>query len=205
MRIHHRSYKRRVVGVVGTTLLAVAAVVLWSHGVKVRASQSGTKQAEPHDVVSQMVNYTIQGRYDDAIQIGLQSLQTQPSDEVIYEGIATTYLIRAQKDSELREQWVGKAVSYTEKALALNSRDRDVAGLHIFQDARSFELAGDLSAAGKCIYYERARKFLEDRVPLLQGEHLALEGKTYPLAPLRYKNEKTLAGLKGKATKAGCK
>jgi len=161
----------------------MAAVVLWSHGVKVRASQSGTKQAEPHEVVLQMVNYTKQGRYDDAIQIGLQSLQSQPSDEVIYEWIATTYLVRAQKDSELREQWVGKAVSYTEKALALNSRDRDVASLHIFQDARSFELAGDLSATGKCIYYERARKFLEDRVPLLQGEHLALEGKNLSTRP----------------------
>jgi hypothetical protein len=81
----------------------------------------------------------------------------------------------------------------------------DVAGVHLFQDARSFEMAGDLSTSGRCAYYERARKLLEDRVPLLQGDHLTLEGRTYPLSPLRKENDKILAGVKGKAANAGCK
>jgi hypothetical protein len=46
---------------------------------------------------------------------------------------------------------------------------------------RSFEVAGDLSTSGRCAYYERARKLLEDRVPLLQGDQLTLVGRITPL------------------------
>lgn len=205
MSVNRRSYTRKFVGLVGSTMLLILVLVIWNHHVKARAGQSEIRQVESHDVGSQMVNYTKQGRYDDAIQIGLQSLQNQPSDEIIYEGIATVCLIRAQKDSQQREKWVETAVSYAEKALALNSKDKDVAGVHLFQDARSFEVAGDLSTILRCSYYERARKLLENRAPLLQGDQLTLEGRVFPLAPLRKENERTLADVKAKAAKAACK
>ena len=116
------------------------------------------------------------------------------------------YLIRAQKDNaSQREQWLGKGVSYVEKALSLNSKDKDVAGVHLLLDAQSFEVAGDLSAEKRCTYYERARKLLEDRVSLLQGDQITLAGKTFPLEPLRKENDKVLAGVKDKAAKAGCR
>ena len=97
-----------------------------------------------------------------------------------------------------------KAVFYTEKALSLNS-SRDVAGVHLLQDARGFEVAGDLSTAERRAYYDRAKKILEGRVPLLQGDQITLEGRAFPLAPLRKENDKRLEEAHAKSAKASCK
>jgi len=206
MQPNSQRLARRITGSVLLVALFAAAFLVWDYRVKARGkSQFAIAQVESHDFGTQMVNYTKQGRYEDAIQVGLQTLHNQPGDESVYQQIAFVYFIRAQKDSDRRQEWVTMAVSYVEKSLSLNSKDRDVAGVNIFQDARSFEVAGDLSTTGRCDYYERARKLLEDRVALLQGDQLTLEGKTYPLAPLRRENDKILSSVKGKAANAGCK
>src|SRR6266852_4764777 len=74
-----------------------------------------------------------------------------------------------------------------------------------FGTARTFEIAGDLSTTERCAHYERAANLLEDRGPLLQGDQLALKGRTFPLAPLRKENERIVAEVQEKAAKAGCK
>ncbi|MGA8762834.1 MAG: hypothetical protein WB562_08220 [Candidatus Sulfotelmatobacter sp.] len=204
--VGHRSYAQRVVVLVALAVLFVVVVLFWSH--RVRASglgQGAVIQVESHDVGSQIANYMKRGQYDDAVQIGLQALRNQPSDELILEEIATVYLVRAQKEPEQRDQWVAKAVSYADRALLLNSKDRDAAGVHLLHHARSYEMAGDLSAADRCSHYEKARELLEARTPLLQGDHLSLEGRIFPLDPLRKENEKVLAEVKNKAAKSGCK
>lgn len=206
MRVDRRRYTLWLVGIVGSIVFVAVVLVFLNHRARERLySESPVTIVESHDVGSQMLSYTKRGRYDDAIQIGLRSLQNQRSDEPIYQQIAIVYLIRAEKDSKQREQWVTKAVSYVEKALLLNSKDKDIAGANLFQEARSFEVAADLSAAGRCSYYERARKLLEDRAPLLQGDELSLEGRTLPVAPLRKENERALAEVKAKAAKAACR
>lgn len=73
----------------------------------------------------------------------------------------------------------------------------------MFQEARSFESAGDFSTDKRCTYYERARKLLEARATQLQGDKVTVAGKTFPLEPLRKKNDKVLTGVKDKAAKAG--
>jgi tetratricopeptide (TPR) repeat protein len=168
-------------------------------------NQSASTSQQEQDGISQMASYIQQGRYDDAVQLGLQLLRNDPSDEVVYQQIADVYLIRAQKEVKQRDQWVAKAVLYVEKSLSFNSKEKDVAGVHLFQDARSFESAGDLSIDKRCTYYDRARKLLEDRVSLLQGDQITLAGRTFPLEPLRKENDRILAGVKNKATKAECK
>ena len=184
--------------IIASLLLALSAVAFlcWAYRVKVHGKS--------HDFGSQMNNYTKQGRYEDAIQVGLHALQNQPGDETVYQGIAIVYFIRAQKDADRRQEWVTKGVSYVEKSMSLNSQDKDAAGVFLFQDARGFEVAGDLSTSGRCDYYERAQRILGDRASLLQGDQLTLEGRSFPLAPLRRENDKTLAGIKEKAAKAGC-
>jgi tetratricopeptide (TPR) repeat protein len=157
-----------------------------------------------NDVGTQMTIYLKEGRYDDAVRVGLQGIKNQPDDEIIYNGIAAVYLARAQKDATHRQQWVKKAVLYTEKGLSLNSRTKDVGGVLLFQHARSFERAGELATTERCNYFERARKLLEERIALLQGDQLTLEGKNYPLAPLRDENDKALAEVKTNAEKSRC-
>src|SRR6266478_3804050 len=175
MSLDRHSYKWLIVGLVASIALVAPVLIFWNHHVKARASRSGVRQVESHDFGSRMVDYIKKGRYDDAVRVGLQSLQK-----------------------------VAMAVSNIEKALSLNSRDKDVAGVHLFLDAQSFKVAGDLSTTGRCVYYQRATQLLEDRVPLLEGDQLTLEGKAYPLAPLRKENERTLAEVKGRATNTGC-
>ena len=189
-------------------VVAFAATVALAWGLRVgpRSShQSASTSEQTHNEISQMTSYTKQGRYDDAVQLGLGLLKNDPTDEIVYQQIADVYLMRAQKDHDQREEWVARAVSYVEKSLSFNSKDKDTAGVHLFQDARSFELAGDLSVDKRCTYYGRARKLLEDRASQLQGDQVTLAGKTFPLEPLRKENDKVLAGVKDKGTKAGCR
>jgi hypothetical protein len=206
MPLDHRNNTRWIVVLVGPIMLVAAVLVLWHHRVNASTnSQSSAQSVESHDGGSQMADYLKRGRYDDAVQVGLRLLKNQPSDEIIYHAIAVVYLTRAGQDPDQREQWVGQAVSNVDKALSLNSRETDVAGVHLFLHARSFEVAGDLSMSARCNYYGRARKLLEDRLPLLQGDQITLENKVFPLEPLRKENERTLDDVKGKAAKAGCK
>jgi hypothetical protein len=184
---------------------AFGAMMALVWGLRANSKQSASTTTEQtHNEISQMASYTKQGRYDDAVQLGLDLLKNNPTDEIVYQQIADVYFVRAKKDQDQREEWVTKGVSYVEKSLSFNSKDRDTAGAHLFQDARSFELAGDLSADKKCAYYARARKLLESRASQLQGDQVTLAGKTFPLEPLRKENDGILAGVKDKTTKAGC-
>jgi tetratricopeptide (TPR) repeat protein len=185
--------------------IALIMVFLGHSHIRVHAaSQNPGTYVESNDLGTQMANYLKDGRYDDAVRVGLQAIKNQPDDEIIYNGIAVVYLARAEKDTEHRQQWVKKAVSYTEKGLSLNSRAADVGGVLLFQHARSFERAGELATTERCDYFERARRLLEERIALLQGKQLTIEGKNYPLAPLREENDKALAKVKTNAGQFGC-
>jgi hypothetical protein len=183
--------------VIGVILLVVfaGAFVAWHYW---------TEAPNPRDFGSQMIKYTKQGRYDAAVQVGLNALRNDSRDGIVYQQVAMVYLERAYKDSKHREEWVTKGISYVEKSLSLNTNNDDVAGVLILQNALSFKEFGNLSADRRCAYYERARRLLEDRVPMLQGEKLTLEGRDFPLAPLRKENDKFLSEVKGRATSAGC-
>jgi len=184
---------------------ATTVALAWGLRAGTGSKQAASASEQTHNEISQMASYTKQGRYDDAVQLGLDLLKNDPTDEIVYQQIADVYLVRAQKDHDQREEWVTKAVSYVEKSLSFNSKDKDTAGVHLFQDARAFESAGDVSGDKKCAYYDKARKLLEDRALRLQGDQVTLAGRTFPLDPLRKENDRVLAGVKDKAAKAACK
>jgi hypothetical protein len=186
-----------IVGGIILVSVFAGAFLLWSYRVRARGDDS-------HDFGSQMINYTKRGRYDAAVQVGLHELRNDSRDEFVYQQIAMVYLQRAYKDSDHRQEWVTTGVSYIEKSLSRNSKDKDIAGASLLQDALNFKDFGNLSADQRCAYYARARKLLEDRVPMLRGDKLTLEGREFPLAPLRKENEQFLSDLNGKAATAGC-
>lgn len=187
-----------------STLAALAALSVCIYARARDTSQSTSTSQQTGSQVSQMLNYAKQGHYDEAIQVGLQIAKSDPRDEVAYQQISDVYLMRAQKDQNQRELWVAKAASYLQQALSFNSKDTDAAGVNLFQDARGFEVAGDLSTGEKCVYYQKSITLLEERVSSLQGDKITLAGRTFPLEPLRKENDKVLAGAKDKASKAGC-
>lgn len=184
-------------------VVAGSASLAWGlyRGISDRQPSGGKTN---HDM-SQITTYTKEGRYDDAVQLGLQLLKNDPTDEIVYQQIADVYLVRAKNDPVQRQDWVAKAISYVEKSLTLNSKQADVAGVHLFQDARSFELAGDLSTHERCDYYQRATKLLQERTSTLQGDQVTLAGRTFPLEPLRNENNKILSEVSAKAAEAQCK
>ncbi len=124
-------------------LVFAAGIVFWYYRFGMRKpGQVAVTYVGSHDFGSQMVNYIKQGRYDDAVRFARQSLQNRPSDTFIYQEIATTYLVRAQKDDlSQRDQWVANAVSYADKALSVYSKSEDNAGVQLFETARTFEIA----------------------------------------------------------------
>lgn len=185
--------------------MILAAVVIFCVLLIIRNRYHSSAQIESHDFASKMAKKTKQGRFDEAIQIGLRALQNQSSDELVYQQIADVYLVRAGKEPDHKEEWVSQAVFYTEKSLSLNSSAKDAAGVHLLQDAMVFEAAGDLSPARRCAHYKRAEKILESRAPLLRGDEITLEGRTFQLAPLRKENDKRLEEVHEKSAKAGCK
>lgn len=188
------------------SLVAVVTIVgwAWKRSAARTRVQSSTADIQSNDVGSRMTSAMQEGRYEDAIQIGLNALRNNSGDELVYQEIATIYFIRAQKDPKQRDEWVKKGVLYSEKALSLNSKTRDVAGVHLLQHAKNFERAGDLSSDDRCIYYQRARKLLQDRVPLLAGQQLTIDGRSFALAPLRKENEKVLTEVDEKLAQAAC-
>jgi len=205
MKTKNGSFARWIRGSFVVAAFAATVALAWGLRAGTSSKQAASASEQTHNEISQMASYTKQGRYDDAVQLGLDLLKNDPTDEIVYQQIADVYLVRAQKDHDQREEWVTKAVSYVEKSLSFNSKDKDTAGVHLFQDARAFESAGDVSGDKKCAYYDKARKLLEDRALRLQGDQVTLAGRTFPLDPLRKENDRVLAGVKDKAAKAACK
>lgn len=194
------------IALLATVLVALIAVIVFRahRAVLGGRSRPAVTNVTSHDVGSQMIDCLQRGQYDEAVQVGMKALRHQPGDELILQEIATVYLVRAQKEPQQKEQWLTRAVLYTDQALSLNSKNRDAAGVQLFQHARTYELVGDLSTTERCTRYTQAQKLLEERIPLLQGDNLTLEGRTFPLAPLRKENDTTVAAVKEKAAKAGC-
>jgi hypothetical protein len=193
-----QAHTGRIVGGITVVVMLAGAFHLWNYRVRARGAD------DSHDFGSQMISYAKQGRYDAAVQVGLHELRNDSRDEFVYQQIAMVYLQRANKDSDHRQDWVNQGVSYIEKSLSLNSKEKDIAGASLLQDALTFKEFGNLSADHRCAYYARARKLLEDRVSMLQGDKLTLEGRDFPFAPLRNENEKFLSDVNGKAAAAGC-
>jgi hypothetical protein len=102
-----------------------------------------------------------------------------------------------------KEQRIRKAVAFYDKVLSIHQTTS--ADITLFNVGHAFVLAGDLSRADSCSYYGRAIKAFEDEIPLIQGDNVTVNGKTFPLAPLRQENEKALEEARGKFAKSGCK
>jgi hypothetical protein len=82
-----------------------------------------------------------------------------------------------------REGFVSEAVSYANKALALNPANEDTAGVHLFQIAGTFEAGWRVVKATGCLrLYQQATKLLESRTALLKGNRLVSKGKVIPVA-----------------------
>jgi hypothetical protein len=171
----------------------------------IAASLAGCKAKTPEkldDARILIARYVGQGRYDDAIKVAQDWMQSHP-DDFLYDQVAIVYLTKASKDSSQRDESVGQAVANYEKDL--ETHKMGTGDIELYEAGLGFERAGDLSTHDSCLYYGRARKAFEDEVQFIQGDSYTAYVSTMPLAPLRQGNQKALERVKSKFDKASCK
>lgn len=177
----------------------LAAVVV----LLVACGRVGAQHQEPtrsDDVVTRMAQETKQGHYEESIQMGMSALENKPTDDVILRQIAIVYLLRADKDREHADQWVTQADIFADKSIAINP----TIDVGRYEAARIYEHSGDLAKEGKCLLYVRALKTLAEWTSTLKGENLTVEGKDFPVAPLRKEADATKARIEGKQAQSHC-
>jgi len=182
--------------VVRPILLATVTVLLLACG-RVGAQHT---EANGSDVITRMTQESKQGHYEEAIQMGLNALENKPSDDAILRQVAIINLLRADKDREHADQWVKQAVSAADKSLAINP----VIDIGRYEAARIYEHSGDLAKRERCSLYLRALKTLAEWSSTLKGENLTVDGKDFPVAPLRKEADATKARIEGKQTQSHC-
>jgi tetratricopeptide (TPR) repeat protein len=155
-----------------------------------------------------MIRDTSQGRYEEAVQVGLKALRNQPHDAFVYVQIAGVYLIRADRESAQRERWIEAAIGYIDKALAVaTGNDAAHRATVLSQAAAAFEVAGGVSTPQRCVAYERAVKLFEEALAILAGVDSvdAGEGRQMSLRPLRQDDQDKLSQVREKIASAGCR
>jgi hypothetical protein len=145
-------------------------------------------------VVTQIAMLRKDGRFDDAIELGLRSINGHTGDDFIYQDIATTYFIRSVRDKEQSGKWARLGGEYTEKAF--NANPTDIA--NAFNVGINYMVVGDDIDTGGCQYYRKAANIFESLVPRLQGETAETQGRTVRLAPFRKENDEYVSMLKSR-------
>lgn len=194
---------RRRQALAGAVAAAALAVLVWRE-LGTAANSSGRTQ----DIGAEMIRAVQQGRYEEAIQIGLEALRKRPNDPFMYSQIAQIYVMRAGHEPEQSERWIEAAIRYIDRTLAANTgSDVERRAVILSFAAEVLESAGSLSAPKRCVAYGRAVKLLEDSQALLAGSHPvdAGEGRGLPAEPLRRQNEQDLRHTQGELARAGCR
>ena len=179
-----------------TTFLLTFAVLLVACG-RVGAQHRAESKS---DVIAKMVDESKQGHYEESIQAGVSALENKASDDVILRQIAIIYLIRAEKDREHAGEWVKQADIFADRSLAINP----AIDIGRYEAARIFEHSADLTKEDKCSLYRRALKTLAEWSSTLKGENIGVEGKDFPVAPLRKEADSTKTRIEGKQAQSHC-
>jgi hypothetical protein len=165
------------------------------------AGQSNEKSSD--DPVSRISRYSLEGKYDKAIQEGESALKSNPRNPAILNRMAMVCLVRAKKEPARQEEWIRKGADYAQEAANGSSDKGPIAIGYVVEAGRSLELAGDL-AADKCTYYRRALDALENRGPEVKGDSATVDGKVVSLVPVLDLKAKTIVSIQKKLADARC-
>ena len=145
------------------------------------------------NAATNMAELRNQGRFDDAVNVGLHSL-TGKHDDFIFQMIATVYFVRALHDKDHAGEWTKLAAEYSTKALDANPTDL----ANIFNVGVNYVVAGDELDTGGCEYYRRALAIFNSLSPRLHDDRAQTQGRSVRLAPFRTRNEDELSRVRGR-------
>jgi tetratricopeptide (TPR) repeat protein len=99
------------------------------------------------------------GNFDEAVSLTTKALENRPTDDLLLQELANVYFLRAQHDTNRREEFVRIALDYSERALAANPDDL----VNSYVLAEDYETAGmNLGESKKsCILYGKSLHILE--------------------------------------------
>jgi tetratricopeptide (TPR) repeat protein len=185
-------------------LLVVVSVLAVVFVVGCRARPPKTES----EAITLMAEYGKRGKYDDAIRVAQEWLNSHPEDAswgngIFYDQIGIVYLLKASKDPARKDEWIKQAIASYDKNLSLH-QPKDI-GIELYSIGRGFEEAGNLSTMDSCLYYGRALKAFADLEPYIQDDTYTGSPGKVPLASFRRDNERARQRVQTKFAKAGCK
>jgi hypothetical protein len=134
--------------------ISIALVAL----VGISCSGQGTKEMNNTELGQLIYRAVAEHKFDEATKIGLDALQKRPNDGFILSQIAIIYLRRAQVDATQREIWLRAAIEYARKEASLDV-DKES---NLFNAAKAYDAAGDITQEKKCEYYGVAIQYYRD-------------------------------------------
>ena len=184
-------------GIISLLLIVLGAFLYRG---KISGQSAGSKSS---DHVFLITRYSLEGRFDKAIEEGLLALKDSPGNPAILSQMAMVCLLRAKKEPAQHEEWIRKGSEYAQEALRNSSEKEPMFIGDVVQAGKILELAGDLSVE-RCTYYREAVDVLENRGPTLKSDTTVVDGKVVSLAPLIDQKAKKLTELQKKLTDARC-
>ena len=198
-----KSFKAALLALLAVT--ALSAVLLTPTRFGYRNLQRSWKLLHSwQDPNTRVVLYVDWHLYDKAVDESLKMLRNEPGDASVYDQIALVYLLRAQVEKSLREQWVDQAITYIDKELATYRHGGDPdPGLTLLLAGVALTMAGEIPDR-RCTYYHRAVEVLQEAAAASQGDQVILRGKSIPLEPQRTAISKALSRIRSKQGDARC-
>lgn len=125
------------------------------------------------------------GDFDGAVAAALGGVGGKPPDDFLLQTVSDTYFEEAQQgDDAQRGQWIGLAVQYSERALAMNPGDV----VNAFNVGETYLTAAmNLHKPSGCSYYQKSLEVFErlKTDPILKGEWGTIEGERVPMEAYR--------------------
>ncbi len=187
------SHRGWILALSALLLLQIATALIWQKWFRRDAPST-------QGVIPRMQQLVRERLYDDAVQLGLSSLNHSPADDSTLQQIAVVFLRRAQIEAGDKERDTAQAVDYAQQALAANPANQ----ANLYGTARVLDIAGDFSAGKRCDYYRRSFALFQQRTHNLEADEILVGSKMVPSAPLRQENEYLRQRVQSKMASGGC-
>ncbi len=138
------------------------------------------------------------GKWDQAVSLALGRMRNEKKDYDQYHEVTIIFLARANGDAAHRDEWISKAMSYTDRAVSLGPSDI----MNFLQASQAYERAGDLVKDG-CSYYQKALAASEKGFSLVPKDVIAAGGRQFPAQPVRTEFDSIIYRLRSKVNTCG--
>jgi hypothetical protein len=118
------------------------------------------------EIGPRMTTLIKQHHFNEAAQLGIDSVTGKPSDVAIYYFVALAYAERAHYEPDTRGDALKLVSQYSGKSVALDEGNQT----NRFNVAWVLEYAGDVDSSSRCKYYADSRELLNQMFSKVSGD-----------------------------------